>query len=318
VAHFAYNLKKEKVSRWPSDTKDCSLLLLEVVKVEPHGCQLGWTSNKSHKERKWLQRGQALGGRFSKEQRITSPYSRQPESVLGPSHDPDGQRGQEISVSAPHGGTPEAESFENPDSRETTNYQQMAWVTDVWVRMRHPHTQAEALPCCAELDRHSSRPRWLWRSPGGTTAIHAPLWELAQPVCPQRPPHDQPNQNVPVRWRLTFHLGLFVQENRKAMVLRTPWVPLSPLCWRCLRKWEGNSHLISIPFSFWSRSLIYKGVSDLPLKQVRRTSLEKCLPMPGERALCLWKQREDSEWTGLAGLLQFIITRAYFLSSYIS
>lgn len=30
----------KKLSRWPGDTKDCSLLFLELVKMEPHAASL--------------------------------------------------------------------------------------------------------------------------------------------------------------------------------------------------------------------------------------------------------------------------------------
>lgn len=54
------------------------------------------------------------------------------------------------------------------------------------VQMRHPHTQAEALPCWAELDSRSSRPRWLRRSPGGTPAVCALLLRTGKPSKPQK------------------------------------------------------------------------------------------------------------------------------------
>lgn len=73
----------KKWSRWHGDTKDCSLLLLELVKMEAHGCQLGWTSNKSHKECNSLKRGQELDVKLSKVQRTLSLHSWQLYSVLG-------------------------------------------------------------------------------------------------------------------------------------------------------------------------------------------------------------------------------------------
>lgn len=60
------------------------------VKVEPRGCQLGCSSNKSYKECKWLPRGQVLGGMLSEAQRTTPLQPGQLDTALavGPDHRP--------------------------------------------------------------------------------------------------------------------------------------------------------------------------------------------------------------------------------------
>lgn len=60
------------------------------VKVEPRGCQLGCSSNKSYKECKWLPRGQVLSGMLSEAQRTASLYPGQLDTALavGPDHRP--------------------------------------------------------------------------------------------------------------------------------------------------------------------------------------------------------------------------------------
>ena len=60
------------------------------VKVEPHGCQLGSSSDKSYKDCKWLPRGQVLGAMLSKVRRTTSLHLGQLDTALavGPGHRP--------------------------------------------------------------------------------------------------------------------------------------------------------------------------------------------------------------------------------------
>lgn len=91
----------------------------------------------------------------------------------------DEKASQRLAIRAPHLGVPENESSENPDSRKTTNYQQMAWVTAMeskWgIRTRRQR------PCPAELS-------WMATAPGpdgceGHQEGHQPYvlysWELA-------------------------------------------------------------------------------------------------------------------------------------------
>jgi hypothetical protein len=60
----------------------------------------------------------------------------------------------------------------------------MGWVTDV--ESKWGIGTQQALPCWAELDSRSSRPRWLRRSPGGTPAVCALLQRTGKPSNPRK------------------------------------------------------------------------------------------------------------------------------------
>lgn len=94
------------------------------MKVEPHGCQLGCSSNKSYKDYKGVgTQWDAL--QRAKDNIITATAAgRSTSSGLWPQADE--KATQRLAIRAPHVGVPENESSENPDSRKTTNYQQMA------------------------------------------------------------------------------------------------------------------------------------------------------------------------------------------------
>ena len=167
--------KGKKTSRWHGDTKDGSLLLLEPVKMEPQGCQLGWTSNKSHEEWNSLRRGQELGVKLSEVQRTLSLRPWQLDSELGPGPRPDGKLESENpgqTAHLPHGGTPEIKTFENPWLQNNNKLPTDGMSHGSRVRVKHLQTQSWDPALLGWAGRRGSRPRWRRRSPGGTPAVH--------------------------------------------------------------------------------------------------------------------------------------------------
>lgn len=150
-------------------TQDWSLLLLEVVKVKPRACQLGCSSNKSHQDCNWFQRRQALDGVLSKAQRTTSLHSQQPDSALSPGHKPMGRQVRDLSSEHLTQGCQRMNPLKilTPEKRQITN----RWrESQTWSPNEASAHAGRGPALLGELDRRSSRPRWLRRSPGGTSA----------------------------------------------------------------------------------------------------------------------------------------------------
>lgn len=148
-----------------------------------------------------LKRGQELGVKLSKVQRTLSLHSRQLDSALGSGLRPDGKLVSESCHQTVHPmeGLQGWKPLKTPDSRITTNYQQMARVTEA--ESEGSICKLPPRPCPAGLSGQTQvlaqMATKVTRRDTSRNALDSR--ELAQPVKPTEASQDQTNQNIPSR-----------------------------------------------------------------------------------------------------------------------
>lgn len=143
--------------------------------MEPHGCQLGQTSNESHEECNSLKRGAGTWCKALSSVKNMIIIFMAAHSALCQGPPPYRSCCQRIHLRGCSWGQ---NPLKDPDTRATTNYQQMAWVMEAESERSICRFKAEVLPCWAE-QAHTVQ------GPDGYQG-HQPhvlySWELAFPL----------------------------------------------------------------------------------------------------------------------------------------